>query len=218
MRTTKPISTISFNTPAYLRLKLDELLNAGRISFWAFIEHLPEDDEGGRKEHMHVYIEPSKMLQTDDVKSELTEYDPEHPKKPRGCLPFKSSKFDPWYLYALHDKRYLASKSQSRHYHYRHEQIVTSDDDNLTFLARSIDMLALSPYADMEDAINQGISWPEYFSRGNVPLPQIRQFQEAWNTLLAVHTERNGRPGHANDLPQVDELTGEIIADDTLPW
>lgn len=218
MRTTKPISTISFNSPAYLRLKLDELLSAGRISFWAFIKHLPEDDEAGKKDHIHVYIEPSKMLQSDDVKSELMEYDPENPKKPLGCLPFKSSKFDPWYLYALHDKRYLASKGQSRRYHYRHDQIVTSDDDNLTFLARSIDMLALSPYADMEDAIHQGITWPEYFSRGNVPLPQIRQFQEAWHTLLAVHTERNGRPGHDNDMPLVDELTGEILPDDALPW
>ena len=45
MRTTKPIATISFNTPDFLKLKLNELLKAGRLSFWAFIVHKPEDDD-----------------------------------------------------------------------------------------------------------------------------------------------------------------------------
>lgn len=110
MRTTKPIATISFNSPAFLKLKLEELTKAGKISFWAFIPHKPEDDEAGTKEHNHLYAEPSKMMQTDDLKAELLEFDPEHPDKPKGCLPFRTSKFADWYLYGLHDKRYLASK------------------------------------------------------------------------------------------------------------
>lgn len=208
MRTTKPISTISFNTPDYLKFKLNELLKAGRLSFWAFIVHKPEDDEGGKKEHCHVYIEPSKMLQTDDLKTELKEFDPEHPDKPRGCISFSSSKFDPWYLYALHDKRYLASKGQSRRFHYQHDDIITSDDDDLTFKAKSIDMVSLSPYADMEDAQRQGITWAEYFSRGTVPLPQVALFERAWNLLSQYRTERADRNGHPMDI--VPE-TGEVI-------
>jgi hypothetical protein len=200
VRTTKPIATISFNTPAYLELKLNELLKAGRVSFWAFIEHKPEDDEGGKKAHCHVYIEPSKMLQTDDIKSELKEYDPEHPELPRGCITFKSSKFDPWYLYSLHDKRYLASKGQSRRYHYLHEDIRTSDPDDLLYKARSIDLVSLSPYADMEDAQRQGFTWAEYFSRGTIPLPQVALFERAWNLLLQVKTERADREGHPMDI------------------
>lgn len=91
MRTTKPIATISFNSPAFLKLKLEELTKAGKISFWAFIPHKPEDDEAGTKEHNHLYAEPSKMMQTDDLKAELLEFDPEHPDKPKGCLPFRTS-------------------------------------------------------------------------------------------------------------------------------
>lgn len=231
VRTTKPISTIAFNTPAYLELKLNELLKAGSISFWAFIEHKPEDDEAGKKEHCHVYIEPSKMLQTDDVKSELKEFDPEHPDKPRGCITFKSSKFDPWYLYALHDKRYLASKGQSRRFHYTHDEIRSSDPDDLLCMARSIDMVSLSPYADMEDAQRQGFTWAEYFSRGTIPLPQVALFERAWNLLLQVKTDRADREGHPMD---VDPETGEVIelpespenapewtelkSDEELPW
>lgn len=210
MRTTKPISTISFNTPDYLKLKLNELLKAGRISFWAFILHKPEDDEGGQKEHCHVYVEPSKMLQTDELKSELNEYDPKHPDKPRGCIPFQSSKFDHWYLYALHDKRYLASKGQSRKYHYEHVNILNSDADNLTFKSRSIDLISLSPFADMEDAQKQGVTWAEYFSRGTVPLPQVAQFKIAWDLLIQARTERGGRDGHPMDI---DLDTGEVIED-----
>lgn len=208
MRTTKPISTISFNKPEFLRVKLTELCEAGRISFWAFIVHKPEDDEGGKKEHCHVYVEPSKMLQTDDLRTALKEFDPELPDKPRGCLTWVSSRFDPWYLYALHDKRYLASKSQSRKYHYCHDDIVTSDDDDLLCKARSIDMLQLSPYADMIDAQSHGLTFAEYFSRGTIPLPQVGLFERAWGLLLAQKTERDSRPNHAMDI---DEVTGEVV-------
>lgn len=213
MRTTKPISTISFNSPDYLELKLNELVTAGRISFWAFISHKPEDDEGGKKVHAHVYVEPSKMLQTDDLKAHLSEYDPKEPTKPRGCLPWKSSKFDPWYLYGLHDKRYLASKGQARRYHYTHDDIRSSDPDNLLFLARSIDLTSLSPYADMEDAQKRGISWAEYFARGTVPLPQVKLFEAAWYTLLEARTERANREPHPMDLGDgvvIDTDSGEV--------
>lgn len=209
MRTTKPIATISFNTPAYLRLKLSELTSAKRISFWAFILHKPEDDEAGLKEHIHLYIEPSKMLQTDDLRNDLKEYDPEHPAKPRGTLTFGSSKFADWYLYGLHDRRYLAMKGQSRRFHYSHEEIISSDADDLLCKARSIDLLSLSPYADMQDAKNAGFTFQEYFNRGTVPIAQIRQFSQAWDLLSSTHTDRSGRPGHPNDL-DVDPDTGEI--------
>lgn len=213
MRTTKPISTISFNTPAYLRLKLDELLKAGRISFWAFIVHKPEDDEGGKKEHCHLYVEPSKMLQSDDLRAELKEFDPEHPDKPRGCLSWTGSKFDPWYLYALHDKRYLASKGQARRFHYSHDDIVTSDADDLLCKARSIDLVSLSPYADMEEAQRLGLTFPEYFARGTIPLQQISLFQRAWDLLLTLRTDRDDREGHPMD---VDPDTGELVETSTL--
>lgn len=216
MRTTKPISTISFNSKGWLLLKLRELQKAKILSFWAFIEHKPEDDEGGKKTHYHVYCEPSKMLQTDDLREELKEPDPENPVKPKGCLKFESSKFDHWYLYALHDRRYLATKGQSRRFHYQHDDFIASNDDDLLFMAKSIDVLSLSPFADMEDAIKHGITWPEYFRRGTVPLPQVALFEKAWGLLSYDITDRANRSGHAMELNDdeiavIDENTGEVI-------
>ena len=210
VRTTKAIATISFNTPDYLRLKLEELRKSGKISFWAFIEHQPEDDEGGKKLHNHTYIEPSRMIQTDDIKEFLKEFDPHMPDKPRGCLTFTSSRFDHWYMYALHDKRYLAQKGQTRRFHYSTDNIISSDPDELIFRIKSIDLVSLSPYNDMIDAITHGVTWQQYFQRGTVPLPQIALFERAWALLAnGDMTYRSGRSGHPM---VVDENTGEVIS------
>lgn len=196
MRTTKPISTISFNSVEHLKMTLENLTKARKISFWAFIPHKPEDDEAGKKHHAHVYIEPSVLLQTDDIKEAFKEYDPEKPDKPKGCLTFLTSKFADWYLYSIHDRRYLASKGQSRKFHYKHEDFVSSDPDDLLFKVRSIDLLSLSRYADMLDAIENGLLWEEYFMRGTVPLNLVAQTKLAWDALMQASTHRNGRQNH----------------------
>lgn len=206
MRTTKPISTISFNSPEFLALKLRELQRSGRISFWAFIPHKPEDDESGKKPHQHLFVEPSKMLQTDDLKTELQEFDPKHPGKPLGVIAFRSTKFDDWYLYGLHDKRYLSMKGIARRFHYEHSEFLSSDPDDLLFRVKSIDLLALSRYADMMDAQEHGLSWAQYFARGTVPIHLVSQFEKAWQLLRENRTIRNS-PNH----PNVDPDTGELI-------
>ena len=196
MKTSKPVSTISFNSVGFLTLKLNELTKAGKVSFWCFVQHMPEDDEGGKKEHCHVYIEPSKMIQTDDLKKELLEFDPTNPSKPLGCLSFTSSKCGPWYLYGLHDNRYLASKGQSRRYHYRFDDFLSSDEDDLLCKSRQIDLLELSPYADMQEAQREGLTFQEYFARGTIPLPQLLLFQRAWDLLLGTRTDRGSYSPH----------------------
>lgn len=198
MRTTKPISTISYNTTEFLALKLDELLSARVISFWAFIKHHPEDDETGQhKEHHHVYVVPSKLIQTDDIKSEFQEFDPSNPSKPLSTILWHTTKvFGDWYLYGLHDRRYLASKRESRQYHYCHDDFYTSDPDELLYLSRSIDMLSLTPYAEMIEAQEQGLTWEQYFRRGQIPMAQLWAFEKAWYLLVHGETDRGGRDGH----------------------
>ena len=196
MRTSKPISTISFNSPEHLEKTCRGLLQNKIISYWVFITHKPEEDEAGKKWHNHLYLEPSKLLQTDDLKVVFNEFDPENPTKPRTVISWVSSKFDHWYLYALHDKGYLASKGQSRQFAYSHGDLVTSDEDDLLARSRMIDSVGLSPYRSMMDAIRNGLTFPEYFRRGTVPLNQVHQMEKAWHLLTAEVTERNARMGH----------------------
>lgn len=208
MRTTKPIATISYNSPKYLELKLNELVKAKKIGFWAFICHKPEDDEGGKKAHIHVYLEPAKMLQTVDLCEALKEVNPADMSKPFGCINFRLSRFDDWYLYGLHDRAYLAWKQQSRKHHYDPSEMVTSDADELNYLVQSINLLEVSRYADMLAAQRQGVTWNQYFARGTVPIPQVRACEYAWQLLMSESLERNGREGHELEF---DEVTGEVF-------
>lgn len=106
MATQKPISTISYNSEGFLKEKLDGWLQAHIIQAYQYICHKGED---GDKDHIHVRIEPNKRLDPMDLQDELREYQIGH-EKPLGCRPFRPSKEEDWFLYAVHDKKYLNLK------------------------------------------------------------------------------------------------------------
>ena len=106
MATRNPISTISYNTEPFLREKLETWLRAHIIQAYQYIPHKGED---GDKNHIHVRIEPNKILDPMDLKEALQEY-VIGSEKPLGCRPFRSSKEEDWILYVVHDKDYLRIK------------------------------------------------------------------------------------------------------------
>ena len=106
MATQKPISTISYNTEAFLHEKLEIWLNAHIIQAYQYICHKGED---GDKDHIHLRIEPNKKLDPMDLQDQLKEYQIGC-EKPLGCRPFRPSKEEDWILYAVHDPDYLRMK------------------------------------------------------------------------------------------------------------
>lgn len=106
MATQKPISTISYNTEAFLREKLETWLKAHIIQTYMYICH---KGESGDKDHIHLRIEPNKKLDPMDLQEELREYQIGN-DKPLGCRPFRPSKEEDWILYAVHDEQYLKLK------------------------------------------------------------------------------------------------------------
>ena len=62
MITRSNISTISYNTDDFLIFKLNDMIKNHCIEFWAFINHIPEEDE--RKAHKHLFIIPSGTVDT----------------------------------------------------------------------------------------------------------------------------------------------------------
>ena len=121
MATQKPISTISYNSESFLSEKLDEWVNAHIIQAYQYIFHKGED---GDKDHIHVRIEPNKKLDPMQLSVELREYDTKNPTKPLGCRPWRPSKEEDWFLYAVHDEEYLklkyggGEKGEKLPYHY----------------------------------------------------------------------------------------------------
>ena len=97
MRTSKPFSTITYNSPDFLKKKMNELIISGDVSFWCFIKHKAEIDE--KKDHIHLYVVPAVMFQTDCLKLHLQEPDPGKAGQFLTCISSRSSKtFDDWYL------------------------------------------------------------------------------------------------------------------------
>lgn len=106
MATQKPISTISYNTEAFLREKLETWLKAHIIQSYMYICHKGED---GDKDHIHLRIEPNKKLDPMDLSEQLQEYE-KGKTKPLGCRPWRPSVEEDWTLYAVHDEQYLKLK------------------------------------------------------------------------------------------------------------
>lgn len=186
MRTTKPIATISFNTPNFLTGKLDELVKAGILEFWFAVPHKAEDDVDGKKDHFHVWTMPSKMIQTEDLRAELVE-PVAGSDKPLGCLPWVSSKADDAILYFLHDKNYLAKKGLERKYHYSTTDVLTSDTDTFMSLYRqALENTGTRAYEQIVEACQRQMSFGEFLTLGIVPIQQVLSWKGAYEAIDKV--------------------------------
>lgn len=187
MKTTKPIATISYNSPEYLIIKLKELTKAQKIAFWAFIYHRGEsnDEVKNAKDHIHLYIEPACSIQTESIREYCKEPDPQKIGFTLDMMPFHSTKFGDWYLYILHDPEYLDSKGIARLYHYSMEDIITPDEDYLYMLVRHIDTSERTPIKKIRQAITLGMTFEDMVAKGWVPIPQLNQWATAYSVLLA---------------------------------
>ena len=207
MKTSKPFSTISYNTQEFLQVKLDDLINRRKIAFYGFIHHLPEEDE--KKPHKHLFIVPNGQINTDEILDYLLEFDAKHPDKPLACIPFHSSKFADWYLYAKHDVDYLASKGQTRKYHYEKDEFIVSDLDYFNEEIHCIDLSKLSKVKTLRNAVESGIPFEQLLMTGQVPVQQVYAYKQAFDMIanFSDQTNRNGRETHQ----RVDMETGELL-------
>ena len=208
MRTSKPFSMISYNTKEFLIEKLNELVQGGLIQFWAFIHHLPEEDE--KKAHKHLYIIPQKLIDTQRIEKALQEIDlTDITAKPLGAIFPQNSKFADWYLYGLHDKKYLASKGQKRAYTYNDSAFIVSCQDTFQELKNLIDYTEINRLSLIIEKAENGESLSDIIKTTNIPLQLIGQVKQLYNIIISpIDLYRNNRETHS---PKVDIETGEII-------
>lgn len=216
MITSKPFSTISYNSVKFLKVELEKLLRERVIVFYAFIEDLPEDDE--KKKHIHLYLVPKTKMDTDYINNTLVEFDKKHPDLPLGCIPCRSSKFGDWFMYNLHDKNYLLSKGQSRKYFYEREDFVVSDQTYFLDEVYSIDRSKYVGSQRVKEAVDNGCSFEDLVYNGQIPVQLISQYRFFYDILKCRGTFRNGRETHTPKEVKmeertylIDEETGEVI-------
>lgn len=189
MRTSKPISTISYNTDSFLRGKIEEWKKQGLIEFGMWIRHDPEADD--LKSHCHVYLKPAKLIQTTDLETLSCEIDPTW--KPKDSyesekeqqkheakqffkmMPFRiTSDEGEWLLYAIHDPSYLFEKGLEREFVYSFDDIDTTCHDALNeIISRMNDKRKGRLEYRIIDCINRGMTWHQIVSSGIIPIRQI---------------------------------------------
>lgn len=169
MRTSKPISTISYNSDEFLKAKIEYWKSLGIIEFGMWIRHMPEEDE--KKTHCHVFLKPAKLIQTMDLEMDSCELDPQNPDKPFKMVSFRVSQESDWLLYAIHDPAYLAEKGLEREFVYSFDDIHTTCDDTLSDIIAHIsdDRKGRIEYR-LIDCINRGMTWQQIISSGMIPL------------------------------------------------
>ncbi|MBO7734858.1 MAG: hypothetical protein J6S67_20020 [Methanobrevibacter sp.] len=191
MRTSKELSTISYNSPEFLKYVLDQMIKEELLSSYMFIQHLPEEDEN--KDHIHLWIKPNRLFDTGHDGKRFLENNPEDPLLPFGCIWWQQSQYDDWIPYDLHDPYYLSLKGQSRKYHYDKYEMICSNKDEYEFLYRH----AFTESAWVQEAkilkdLDNGFDVYDLISTGRIPFSMSSQGL-AYETLKKNHTFRNGR-------------------------
>lgn len=196
MQTTKLISTISYNTPAFLKGKLYTLVQQGIIEYAHWIYHKPEKDE--TKEHAHLVLKPNRRLDTSALRNEFLELVTGE-EKPRNVLPFQSSKMKDWILYAVHDKYYLLRKNQNRAITYQKSDLHSTEYDLLEEDWRDAHEGEDGRIKQVIEAARGGVPFATLLEMGVIPINLLFQFKDIYQNFFRDATERNGRNGHEEE-------------------
>lgn len=172
LRTSKPISTISYNTKEFLIATLDKWVNAQIVSYWCIVRHYGEllDNGIAEKDHWHVFLVPNKMVDTMKLAADTMEIDLNH-KLPLKCKDFRNSKEDDWIWYCLHDPSYLATKGEVRQYQYCPDDFIASDDDEFQqHYYRAMHSSNILADARLNEMLRSGFSMGELVYNGYIPM------------------------------------------------
>lgn len=182
MRTSKPVSTISYNTPAFLRDTLARMMDNREIAFWCFVPH---KGEGGDKDHVHLYVEPSRLRTQDEWKHEyFAEFDPSNPTRPLSVTTWRHSNWVDWYKYGLHDALYLALKGETKQFEYTPADMVFSDADAFAERVAEADTpIGDKTFRAVKHCVDVGMTWSQMLASGIVPTRNIGNAKEIYNAL-----------------------------------
>lgn len=179
MKTSKPISTISYNTEKFLKAKLDYLVRSGEVAFWYYIKHHGEYDKETNiqdKDHIHVYLEFADRVDTIKLGEMFLEYENgDLNSKPLKCMPFRVSKSYDALLYNIHHAQYLLQKFEQKEFAYTIDDIVSSDRDYLNQIYSEAMHSDIFKRDRMMKLMDSGVSVAEMCYHGLVNINQAYQ-------------------------------------------
>lgn len=193
MATSKPISSISYNTAEFLESRLERFVMSGVLSFWCYINHYGEsriDDEANGKDHKHLLLVPNKCVDMVNLGKELVEFFPHDPRHPLKCMPFRTSKVEEWMMYVLHDLDYLSCHGLEKEFHYDIADFKCSDHDYLHQLwVESKQAFNNDPAIKMQRFARAGMSFRKLVQSGAISVQQIRNAELYYSYFNGVNAD-----------------------------
>lgn len=185
MKTSKPVSFISWNSADFLKQTLDDLIDSHVISFYFYMFHFGEHDDREnpltkKKDHFHVYCEcGDSKIDTCRFIEYFEELQEKGVNRPSAIV---TSKTDHAILYFMHDVMYLAEKGCSREYHYKYDEFVSSDFYKLDEYYHNIDYSKMNgnKSARFRKCIESGMSFADLLRFGYIPIQQINSYKTAF--------------------------------------
>lgn len=186
MKTKRPIASISYLTHSYLELCLNKAISEKVICFWAYIPHFADEDGNG-KEHSHVFVIPTSIVDTDTFRDRFIEIVP--CSLPLRTMNWFPSKFDDWYLYSLHDVDYLTLKGLIRQFHYKKEDMKCSDIDEFCSYVARIDYSQIVNLKEFISYASNQYPIREAIKDGVIPLSSVYNMSRYVNLYKAIKTD-----------------------------
>lgn len=180
-----PQSTISFNTPEFLKGKLDSLIADGKIQSYIYIFHNAEEDT--KKNHIHLLVVPSSTLNPVLFRKQFIE--PSFNNRDLGCLPFTKSKVGDWLLYAMHYPPYLSSKGLTRIYNYNLDDFCTNEPIEYLeqIFSEALESLVNTRIDTFLKHLANGDSFGSALAQGLVPPNQVIFYEKLYKSYGLIH-------------------------------
>lgn len=218
MKTTRIISNISYNTIDHFQGVIYDLEQRHIIDWAYWIYHKAEEDE--RKDHIHFVLKPSGRIDTAILAKEFLEIDYTNPKPLGVTSKWQASDIENWLLYCSHDRGYLASKGQTRKYHYAYEDFGYTDEDAFLEDWHNINRVAYQRLEALAEAVEKRIPFVLLVQQGIIPIAQRSQYEFQYKALLQLECDGDtGRyESHEDqDILQIEQNVpdGFVRIDDT---
>lgn len=167
MKTSKSLSTISYNTTVHLENILSLLIEDGIVYEYFYILHY---GEGCDKDHIHLFLSLCKSVDTSSLRDRFTEPSPIWYEPDLGCMPFLKSDFNNWLLYSLHDETYLMLKKEVKYFHYDLSDVYTNSECNIGNCYRdAYDKICNTDNMQILDKLQNGFTPSQLIKQGYNP-------------------------------------------------
>lgn len=202
MKTSKLISTISFNTLPFLEGTIQRLVNSELIEWSHWIGHKGEANDT-KKDHIHLVIQPNKAIDTLQFFKEFIELDPNN-ELPLKCLPpNKTKNVGDWILYGLHHIGYLSSKCETREFTYTIDDMQSTDRDLLLEQYRQA-LRELNPELEaVKHSFSKGVSLDDVLLSGYVTKTNL-------NMIVAYYSALHNKAKEQKTLEYQNEIEQRV--------